>query len=144
MATYALDDGGLRVTLAGTNLSGVPLLTAPAPPYLTWIAIWSTAGASRSRPQPGCAPIRGCCRPAGNRWAGTEFDFRNRVCSGTPSSTPPSPTWPAIPMVSPGLVGAPDGRRLVLWSDRACPWLVLFTGDPMRSAERRRGLAVER
>jgi aldose 1-epimerase len=76
--------------------------------------------------------------------AGTEFDFREpRVIGHTQLDT----AFTDLVRDPDGLgrvsVEAPDGRRLVLWSDRAYPWLVLFSGDSTRPAERRRGLAVE-
>lgn len=145
MATYALDDGGLRVTLAGTNLSGVPApYGAGSHPYLTvdrdLVDGWRLTVPAATRLRTDSRMLPTGREPV----AGTEFDFRKpRVLGHTQLDT----AFTDLARDSDGLarvsLEAPDGRRLVLWSDRACPWLVLFTGDPMRSAERRRGLAVE-
>jgi aldose 1-epimerase len=76
--------------------------------------------------------------------AGTEFDFREpRLIGPTQLDT----AYTDLLRDPDGLLRvrleAPDGRRLVLWTDRACPWLVLFSADPLPSADRRRGIAVE-
>ena len=38
---------------------------------------------------------------------------------------------------------APGGSSLTLWVDETYPYLMVFTGDPLEPARRRRGLAIE-
>jgi aldose 1-epimerase len=144
-ADFALDDGGLRVTMSGTNLSGVPApFGAGAHPYLAVDAEkidgWRLTVPAETRLRTDSRML-----PTGRATvAGTEFDFREpRLIGPTQLDT----AYTDLLRDPDGLLRvrleAPDGRRLVLWTDRACPWLVLFSADPLPSADRRRGIAVE-
>jgi galactose mutarotase-like enzyme len=145
VASFELADAGLRATLSGTNLSGVPApFGAGVHPYLAVdgerVDGWRLAVPAETRLRTdsrmlpiGRAPV-----------AGTEFDFREpRVIGSTQLDT----AYTDLVCDPDGLtrvsLEAPDGRRLVLWTDSGCPWLVLFSADPLPSDERRRGLAVE-
>ena len=41
------------------------------------------------------------------------------------------------------VVAAPGGRAATLWMDEAWPFVMVFTGDTVEPARRRRGLAIE-
>jgi galactose mutarotase-like enzyme len=145
MATFALDDSGLRATLSGTNLSGVPApFAAGCHPYMT---VESTLIDGWRLTLPAGTVLRTDSQmlPIGREpVAGTEFDFREpRVLGPTQLNT----AYTDLVRDSDGLarvvLEAQDGRRLVLWTDRTCPWLVIYSAESLPSPERRRGLAVE-
>ena len=144
-ATFALDDSGLRVTLSGTNLSGVPApFGAGSHPYL---AVGSEVIDGWRLTVPAETRLRTDSRmlPTGREpVAGTEFDFREpRVIGPTQLNTAYTDLVRDPDGLARVALEAQDGRRLVLWTEPSCPWLLLFSGDPLVPAERRRGLAVE-
>ena len=144
-ATFDLDDCGLRVTLSGTNRSGVPApFGAGSHPYL---AVESELVDGWRLTVPAETRLRTDSRmlPTGREpVAGTEFDFREpRVIGHTQLDTAYTDLVRDPDGRARVSLEAPDGRRLVLWTDRDCPWLVLFSGDALEPAQRRRGLAVE-
>jgi aldose 1-epimerase len=145
VATFQLADAGLRATLSGTNLSGVPApFGAGSHPYLALsdelLDGWrltvpaETRLRTDSRMLPtGRAPVEG-----------SEFDFREpRVIGPTQLDTAYTDLLRDPDGLARVSLEGPDGRRLVLWADGACPWLVIFSGDPLPPGDRRHGLAVE-
>jgi aldose 1-epimerase len=145
MATFALDASGLRATLSGTNLSGVPApFAAGSHPYMT-VESALIDGWRLTLPAETVLRTDSQMLPTGREpVAGTEFDFREpRVLGPTQLNT----AYTDLVRDSDGLarvvLEAQDGRRLVLWTDRTCPWLVTYSGESLPSPERRRGLAVE-
>jgi aldose 1-epimerase len=154
MVVFALDDRGLGVTLSGTNLSGVPApFGAGAHPYLT-LGSELVDGWRLTLPADTMLRTDSRLLPTGREpVSGTEFDFREpRVIGHTQLDN----AFTGLARDPDGLarvsLEAPGGRRLVIWTDRAYPWLVLFSGDQLSPgdrgdrlspADRRRGLAVE-
>lgn len=146
-AAYELSDAGLTITLTAENAG-----TGPAPygagqhPYV--------------RPSPG--GVDGCVLrvPAERRLevderqlptgrqpavAGSEHDFREpRAIGATRLDT----AFTGLVRDADGLarveVASGDGsRRVAVWLDRGCEYVMVFTGDTLAPAARRRSLAVE-
>ena len=138
---YRLGPGGLSVETTATNLGARPCpYGAGAHPYVT-------AGAElvddalllvpadtylevddRGIPT-GPAPVDG-----------TPFDFREARPIGDVMLDTPYTDLTGNEAV----VAAPDGlRRVRLWWDESYRWLMVFTGDTLDPARRRRGVAVE-
>lgn len=141
---YALDESGLRVTLSASNRSDEPCPVALGMhPYL--------------RPQ---APTIDGCRltvPAGTRMIGDprqipvgwqpvdgELDFREprpvgatRIDLGFTDLLRDRDGLAWVELRDPGGAGA------AIWLDRRFPHLMIFTGDALDPAARRRGLGVE-
>ena len=144
---YALDEAGLTVRMAATNLGEEPCpFGGGAHPYLT-------AGES---PIDGCgvrvpaaarltADDRGI--PTGREpVAGTPWDFREPRAIGDlqldTAFTELAATADGVARVE--LASAATGRTLTLWVEAAAfPYLMVFSGDTLASDRRRRGLAVE-
>jgi len=144
---YALDEAGLTVRMAATNLGDEPCpFGAGAHPYLT-------AGES---------PIDGCsvCIPAAARLtaddrgiptgrdpvARTPWDFREPRAIGDlqldTAFTELAATADGVVRVE--LASAATGRTVTLWAEAAAfPYLMVFSGDTLAPDRRRRGLAVE-
>ena len=142
---YDLGEDGLTVTVTVTNAgSAAAPVASGAHPYLT----------------AGTAPIDGCelCVPAeeiltaddrmipdGRRpVAGTDHDFRQpRPLGDVVLDT----AYTALGRSADGRatvsLAAPSGRVTELWVDEHHPYLMVFTGDTLAPADRRRGLAVE-
>ncbi len=144
---YALSDEGLAVTTEATNVGAGPCpFGAGAHPYIT-------AGPGK---------IDACVLQApGSQWMetdermiptasravnGSEYDFRNpREIGQTELDT----GFAELERGADGLARVTledpsGGRRVELWADGSFPYLMLFTGDSLPEAERRRkGLGVE-
>ncbi|HEX3394552.1 MAG TPA: aldose 1-epimerase family protein [Acidimicrobiales bacterium] len=143
---YSLSDVGLTVAIVATNVGDSPLpFGAGAHPYLT-------LGTSVVDPLvlrvPGARWIRSDKRgiPTGVEPVdGTPYDFRT-----------PRPVGDAVLDTGYGdlqrdadgtarveLATADASRSTTLWMGPAFDWVMLFTGDTLAPAMRRRGLAVE-
>ena len=142
-AEYRLTGDGLQVTLGGRNLGSVPLpFGAGQHPYvrvdegtIDRALLTSPARARqlvdrRQIPTGEVAPVRG------------RYDFRRPRRIGS--------TVLDVPLLelerSDGLarvVMEGERRRVIVWQDERLPYLMLFTGDTLAPAERRRGLGVE-
>jgi aldose 1-epimerase len=140
-AEYRVGAGGLSVATTATNLGDRPCpYGAGAHPYLTVGtdlvdgAVLQAPGtiwlASDDRGIPtGSSPVDGTpydfrrARPIGDLVLDTAFGHLdgNEVVLADPTGE----------------------RRVTLWLDGSYRWLMLFTGDTLEAAHRRRGLAVE-
>ncbi len=138
---YRVGAGGLSVATTATNLGDRPCpYGAGAHPYLTVgtelvdDAVLEAPGALRLE-----SDDRGI--PTGAATVdGTPYDFRQaRPIGDLVLDT-------AFTDLAGNEVVLADGRgdrRLTLWLDESYRWLMLFTGDTLEPARRRRGLAVE-
>jgi len=145
VATFGLEETGLEVTLAATNLGDGPApFGAGAHAYLTVGAAAIDGWRLRLPAETVLHADRRMLPGARGPVQGTELDFR--------VARPIGPT--RLDTAFTDLVRDPDGcvrvslesshgRRLVLWADRGFPWLLLYSGDGLLPGERRRGLAVE-
>ena len=143
--SFELEDRGLRASLSATNLGDSPApFGAGAHPYLTL-----------------GTPLIDCCLlrlpastvletdhrmlPVGRAAVdGTAFDFRvPRPIGPIRLNTAFTDLERDADGVARVALESPDGRRLVLWADRGFGWVVVFSGDSLPPAERRRGLAIE-
>ena len=142
---YDLGEDGLTVTVTVTNAgSAAAPVASGAHPYLT----------------AGTAPIDGCelCVPAeeiltadarmipdGRRpVAGTDHDFRQaRPVGDVVLDTAYTGLRRSADGRATVSLAAPSGRVTELWVDEHHPYLMVFTGDTLAPADRRRGLAVE-
>jgi aldose 1-epimerase len=138
---YRVGVAGLSVATTATNLGDRPCpYGAGAHPYLTVgtdlvdDAVLEAPGSSwlqaddRGIPV-GSAPV-----------AGTPFDFRRaRPIADLVLDT----AFTGLEGDEVVLADAAGERRVTLWLDASYRWLMLFTGDTLEPARRRRGLAVE-
>ncbi len=145
--SYALTETGLTVGLAATNLGTSPLpFGAGAHPYLT---LGTPVIDSLVLRAPASTWLRTDDRqiPAGTEQVdGTPYDFRSpRPIGDTALDT----GYADLERDDDGRarveVATADGSRAVtLWMGTAYRWLMLFTGDSLNPASKRRtGLAVE-
>jgi len=138
---YRVGAGGLSVATTATNLGDGPCpYGAGAHPYLSVgtalvdDALLEAPGSVRLEADDRGIPV------ASAPVDGTPYDFRQ-----------PHPVGDLVlDTAYAGLTGNEvvladrDGdRRLTLWMDQSYRWLMLFTGDTLEPARRRRGLAVE-
>lgn len=154
IATYALDDHGLTVTVTALNES-----TRPAPygvgqhPYL----------ATRTEPAGDAAPgspLNDCLLtvPAATRLLtddrgnpvgtepvdGTAYDFRSaRRIGDLVLDTAFADLIPGRDGRTRVRLDRPDGSHTELWADESTRWLQVFSGDTLAEVRRRQGLAVE-
>jgi aldose 1-epimerase len=143
---YGLDEGGLTVRTSATNVGERPCpYGAGAHPYLT-------AGTDR---------IDNCrLRAPGGKWMrtderaiptgeeavdGTEYDFRGpREIGSVELDTGYSDLERGADGLARVQLTAPGGAGVALWQDESYQYLMLFTGDSIPQADRRRrGLGVE-
>jgi aldose 1-epimerase len=143
---YALGDAGLRVTVTAANIGAEPCpYGSGAHPYLTA----GTAAVDRAILR---APARTMLRsdahgiPTGTEPVeGTPYDFRRPRPIG---SMRLDNAFTDLDRDEDGLARVelrdPDGSSsVVLWVDESHPYLMLYSGDTLPAAERRRSLAVE-
>jgi aldose 1-epimerase len=143
---YALSDRGLRVRTTATNVGTDPCpYGSGAHPYLTV----GTATVDRLMLR---VPARSVLRsnerglPVGREAVqDTEYDFRQPRQIG---STTLDHAFTDLVRDADGLARVelrdPDhGTSVSLWVDESYPYLMLFTGDTLPEARRRRSLAVE-
>lgn len=142
---YALGEAGLEVTLRATNAGGADLPVGGGfHPYLTLgtatidalsarvpAATWLPADArgiptGERRPVAGETDLR----------AGPSLDGRTLDHCFTDLERDADGLARIV-------LTAPDGRAVALWMDEAWPFAMVFTGDTVEPARRRRGLAVE-
>jgi aldose 1-epimerase len=143
---YELGDGGLRVTTTAVNVGAEDCpFGAGFHPYLT---LGTAAVDSLILQSPGAVYLEADERgipTAARPVDGTPLDFRSPRELGP---TRLDHGFGALDRDHDGLAWvriatAGGGRRTALWLDRAYTHLMLFTGDTLAGAERRRGLAVE-
>jgi aldose 1-epimerase len=138
---YRLGAGGLTVATTATALGDRPCpYGAGAHPYLTVGtglvdgAVLEAPGATRLE-----ADEQGI--PTGSSSVeGTPYDFRRGRPIGDLVLDTAYGDLVGNEVV---LVDGDSGRRVTLWMDGSYRWLMLFTGDTLDPARRRRGLAVE-
>ena len=138
---YRLGPGGLSVETTATNLGDRPC------PYGTGAHPYVTAGAELVDESLLLVPAdtylevddRGI--PTGSSAVdGTPFDFREARPIGDVKLDTPYTDLTGNEAV----VASPDGlRRVRLWWDESYRWVMVFTGDTLDPARRRRGVAVE-
>jgi aldose 1-epimerase len=143
---YQLADHGLTVTTTATNLSADPCPYGSGQhPYLTLGTNTVDGLVLRA---PGRTYLKSDDRgiPTATRpVAGTEFDFTESSPIGTAQL---DVGYTDLDRGADGLVRvrieAPGtGRAATLWMDAAYEYLMVFTGDTLSPAARRRGLALE-
>lgn len=143
---YELADSGLTVTATAVNLgTGACPFGMGFHPYLT---LGTASVDSLILQSPGAHYLEADERgtpTASLPVDGTPFDFRSpRVigpmrldhCFSALERDSDGVAWVRI-------ATADGGRRAALWVDRAYSHLMVFTGDTLAAAERRRGLAIE-
>lgn len=142
--TYALDEAGLTVTTAATNLGRQPCLYGTGHhPYLS-VGSDSVDGWTLEVPAQTWLRTDSTGIPVGSAAVGgTEFDFRQpRQIAGTVLDT----CFGDLATGADGgwrvLLSGPDGS-VAIWGDRTHKWVQIFSGDTLSTAARRRGLAVE-
>ncbi len=142
---YALDDRGLTVTAAATNLSD-----APAPfgigfhPYLTVGAPLDEAFLTVPARHRLATDERGLPTTE-EAVEGTPFDFRTRRAIGAVTM---DTCFTDLVRGDDGVVRVtaegPDGRRASVWAGRGFDYVMIYTGDTLEPAlRRRRGIAIE-
>ena len=138
---YRLGAEGLSVATTATNLGNLPCpYGAGAHPYLTVgtpsvdDAVLQVPSATRLETDDRGIPTGSA--PVG----GTPFDFRRarRIGDLVLDTAFTDLTGDRAVVAAPG-----DGRRVVLWWDASYRWLMVFTGDTLDPAHRRRSLALE-
>ena len=145
---YQLGDGGLTVQTTATNAGEEPLpCGAGHHPYLTVgteriddatlriPALLRLETDDRQIPTGRLVPVEG-----------TEYDFLEpRRIASTKLDTAYTSLVPDTNDLSRVILEAPDsGRRLTLWTDRTYQYLMVFTGDTIpQASRRRRGIAIE-
>jgi aldose 1-epimerase len=144
---YDLGPGGLRVTTTATNAGDGPCpFGAGWHPYLA-VGTDHIDPARLRAPGARHQPVDDQAIPAGDAEPvdGTPFDFREaRTIGDTQLDT----AYRDLVRDPDGLarveLTGPDGRAVVLWMDAGYRHLMLFTGDSLPEADRRRrGLGVE-
>lgn len=144
--TYTLHSDGLRVTTTARNAgdSACPYAEG-AHPYITVATAWIDA-AVLTVPASTYLLSDDAMIPVGRATvAGTAVDFREARVLG---SVRLNHAFTDLKRGSDGLarvVMASDTTRrtVTLWLDEGYRWVMLFTGDALPEAQRRRGLAVE-
>ena len=138
---YRLGPGGLSVTTTATNLGGRPCpYGAGSHPYVTvGTATVDEVLLELPAGQRAESDDRGI--PTGLLSVdGTEFDFRQ----ARPIGDLVLDTAFTALTGNEAVVASPDAlRRVTLWWDRSYRWLMVFTGDTLDPARRRRSLALE-
>jgi aldose 1-epimerase len=144
---YSLGDGGLTVRSSATNVGQRPCpYGAGAHPYLT---VGTELIDSCTLQAPGSTWLRADERAiplAAEPVAGTEYDFRSaRQIDTTQLDTGYCDLVRDPDGLARVTLSAPDsGIGVTLWQDDSYPYLMLFTGDAIPQAgRRRRGLGVE-
>jgi aldose 1-epimerase len=143
---YVLSDSGLKVRTTATNLGAEPCpFGSGAHPYLT---LGTPAIDDLLLRVPGQTIVRSDERglPIGRAAvAGTPYDFRQprRIASTQLDTAFTDLERDRDGVARVGLRDPNRGTEVSLWVDRSYPYLMLFTGDTLPSARRRRGLAVE-
>lgn len=144
-ATYELGEAGLSVSFVATNTgTGSAPFGAGAHPYLTV----GTPLIDSCRLQIPAAIVLGTdarLLPTDRAAVdGTPFDFRQlRTLGATQLNTAFTDLQRDPDGLARVTLEGPDGRRLVVWLDRAQPWVLLYTGEALPSGSRRRSIAVE-
>ena len=145
---YQLSDRGLTVRTTARNEGDQPLpFGAGHHPYLT-VGTERIDQALLKLPALLRLEVGDRQVPTGrlSQVAGSELDFlKLRPIGLTRLDTPFTSLVPDTDGLTRVLVQSPDGRRrLTLWMDQAYSYLMVFTGDTIADAERRRrGLAIE-
>jgi aldose 1-epimerase len=138
---YRLGPGGLSVALTATNAGDRPCpYGAGAHPYLTAgtslvdTALLQIPAETRLEADDQAIPV------GSSPVEGTPYDFR----VARPVGDVALDTAYTDLTGNEAVLAAPDdGRRVTLWWDAGVRWLMVFTGDGLEPARRRRGLAVE-
>jgi aldose 1-epimerase len=139
---YRLGAGGLSVETTATNIGPRPCpYGAGAHPFLT-VGTDLVDDAVLMVPADSYleADDRGIPTGSPVAAAGTPYDFRE----GRPIGDLVVDTAYTDLTGNEAVLAAPDGRRrATLWWDASYRWVMVFTGDTLDPARRRRGLAVE-
>lgn len=138
---YRLGPGGLSVATTATNLGDRPCpYGAGAHPYVT-VGTDLVDDAVLLVPAEARLEVDGRGIPTGAvPVEDTPFDFREAKAIGDLVADHAFTELTGNEAV----VAAPDGqRRVTLWWDSAYRWVMVFTGDTLAPARRRRGLAIE-
>jgi aldose 1-epimerase len=143
-AAYRLGPRGLEVTLTGRNLGREPLpFGAGQHPYVRVAegpidtAVLRSPARSRQVVDRRLLPT-GEVRPVAGK-----YDFRKPRPIGRTILDVPLLDLERDHRGLAGVVLEGPERRVTLWLDEGFPFLMLFTGDTLAPAERRRGLGVE-
>jgi len=145
--TYALGSDGLTVTNTATNVGTTACPYAHgAHPYIT-VDTEKIDQATLTAPVSTYLPTDAAQIPTGRApVAGTEFDFRQarRLGDVHIDHAFTDLTRDADGLTRITLASEETGRRVTFWLDGSYPFVMLFTGDTVEPAERRRaGLGVE-
>jgi aldose 1-epimerase len=143
---YALSDAGLTVTTTATNAGTGPLpFGAGYHPYLTVGTAFIDAATLRL-PAAGYLETDERLIPTGKKSVeGTDFDFREeRGIGDTRLDTCFTDVIPdADGYVRVVLTNPEDGFAVTVWMDGTHGFVQVYTGDTVREADRRRGIAIE-
>jgi aldose 1-epimerase len=142
---YALGEGGLEVTLRAVNAGGVDLpFGGGFHPYLT-LGTETIDVLSARVPAASWLPADHRGIPTGERRpASGELDLRGGpALDGRALDHCLTDLERDADGLARVVVAAPGGRAATLWMDEAWPFVMVFTGDTVEPARRRRGLAIE-
>jgi len=145
--TYALGSDGLTVTNTATNVGTTACPYAHgAHPYIT-VGTETIDRATLTAPASTYLPTDADQIPTGRApVAGTDFDFRQarRLGDVHIDHAFTDLTRDADGLSRITLASEETGRRVTVWFDASYPYVMLFTGDTVEPANRRRaGLGVE-
>jgi len=143
--TFELSEAGLAATFSATNIGeGLAPFGAGAHPYLT-VGTPVVDSCRLQIPATTMLLVDDRLLPIGPAAVGaTDFDFGSpRMIGSSQLNTAYTDLQRGPDGLARVVLESPEGRRLVLWLDRAHPWLLVFTGDALPAGQRRRGLAVE-
>jgi aldose 1-epimerase len=142
---YALSEEGLTVTMTAVNLGAGPCpFGAGAHPYLRVggevidSATLRLPAESRLEADERAIPV------SRSSVEGSQFDFlAPREIGSTALDTGYADLRRGPDGRARAVLSAAGGPSLTLWVDESYPYLMVFTGDPLEPARRRRGLAIE-
>ena len=142
---YSLSEDGLTVTMTAVNLGAGPCpFGAGAHPYLR-VGGEVIDSATLQLPAESRLEADERAIPVGRSSVeGSQFDFlAPREIGSTALDTGYADLRRGPDGRAGAVLSAPGGPSLTLWADESYPYLMVFTGDPLEPARRRRGLAIE-